>query len=58
MVGRKCGVAPTAVIDAIMCFKDNVVSIDEKGDMSKYLYKSIINFSYNCSNATTLQNVY
>jgi len=28
MVGRKCGVAPTVVVDAIMCFKDNVVRID------------------------------
>jgi len=40
MVGRKCGVAPTVVVDAIMCFKDNVVRIDEKGNMSK----SIIHF--------------
>ncbi|CAI6359987.1 unnamed protein product [Macrosiphum euphorbiae] len=33
MVGRKCSVPPSVLVDAILSFKDNVVSRDEKGDM-------------------------
>lgn len=36
MVGRKCSVPPTIVVDAVMSFRDKIVSIDEKGDMSEY----------------------
>lgn len=36
MVGRKCSVPPSVLVDAILSFKDNVVSRDEKGDMSEY----------------------
>jgi len=57
MVGRKCGVTPTVVIDAIMRFKDNVVSIDEKGDMSEYTSQLLISHC-NYSNPITLHNVY
>jgi len=36
MVGRKCSIPPTTVVDAVMSFRDDIVCIDEKGDMSEY----------------------
>lgn len=58
MVGRKCGVPPTVVVDAIMSFKDDMVSIDEKGDMSEYHATMQVNntfFHYDSSNTATLK---
>lgn len=42
MGGRRCSIPPKIVVDAVMSFRDKIVIIDEKGDMS--VFKSIIHF--------------
>lgn len=38
MVGPKCALPPTTVIDTIMKFKDQVISKNDAGIKSTYLY--------------------
>lgn len=44
MVGRKPALSPSVIIDAVLYFKDKVISIDDDGNKSKL---SILLYNFN-----------
>ena len=47
MVGRKLALSPSVIMDAVLYFKEKVISIDEDGKKSK-LSIILYNFNFIC----------